>query len=151
MATQEFYIRNETDTEARGPFTIEQLSSLIDSGQVTPGTLYYDATTEQWTGIDQDAALKEVLFPEKKRLTMRSRSTFGYTDQRTRNLGADHGQRSARRSRGANQCDEGQKRSSCGDGRSSRYWTMVRHPRAGCSQQPENCCRPLNSSRKWMP
>ena len=71
MATQEFYIRNETDTEARGPFTIEQLSSLIDSGQVKPGTLYYDATTEQWTGIDQDEALKEVLFPEKKRLTMR--------------------------------------------------------------------------------
>ena len=71
MATQEFYIRNETDTEARGPFTIEQLSSLIDSGQVKPGTLYYDPTTEQWTGIDQDEALKEVLFPEKKRLTMR--------------------------------------------------------------------------------
>jgi hypothetical protein len=72
MATQEFYIRNETDTEARGPFTIEQLSSLIDSGQVTTTTLFYDANTEQWTAIDQDQALKEVLFPEKKRLTMRA-------------------------------------------------------------------------------
>jgi hypothetical protein len=72
MATQEFYIRNETDTEARGPFTIEQLTSLIDSDQVTPATLYYDATTEQWTAIEQDAALKEALFPDKKKLSMRT-------------------------------------------------------------------------------
>ncbi len=71
MAMQEFYIRNETDTEARGPFTTEQLSSLIDSGQVTPTTLFYDATAEQWIPIDQDVALKESLFPEKKKLTMR--------------------------------------------------------------------------------
>ncbi|HTO04021.1 MAG TPA: DUF4339 domain-containing protein [Opitutus sp.] len=72
MATQEFYIRNETDTEARGPFTLEQLSSLIDSSQVTPTTLFYDATAEQWTAIDQDASLKEALFPEKRKLTMRT-------------------------------------------------------------------------------
>lgn len=72
MATQEFYIRNETDTEARGPFTLEQLSSLIDSGQVTPATLYYDATSEQWSAIDQDADLKTALFPEKKKLSMRT-------------------------------------------------------------------------------
>jgi hypothetical protein len=72
MATQEFYIRNETDTEARGPFTIEQLTSLIDSSQVTPATLFYDPTAEQWTAIEQDAVLKESLFPEKKKLAMRS-------------------------------------------------------------------------------
>jgi hypothetical protein len=72
MATQEFYIRNETDTEARGPFTIEQMISLIDSSQVTPATLFYDATAEQWTPIEQDAALKETLFPEKKKLSIRS-------------------------------------------------------------------------------
>ncbi|HYP18287.1 MAG TPA: DUF4339 domain-containing protein [Opitutus sp.] len=66
MATQEFYIRNESDTEARGPFTIEQLSSLIDSGQLTPATLYYEATTEQWTTIEANAELKATLFPAKK-------------------------------------------------------------------------------------
>jgi hypothetical protein len=71
MATQEFYIRNETDTEARGPFTIEQLSSLIDSSQVTPTTLFYDATAEQWTPIEQDTSLKGTLFPEKRKFTMR--------------------------------------------------------------------------------
>jgi hypothetical protein len=75
MATQEFYIRNETDTEARGPFTIEQLTSLIDSDQVAPTTLFYDATAEQWTPIEQDAALKEALFPEKRKLAMRTAPT----------------------------------------------------------------------------
>ena len=34
MATQEFYIRSATETEARGPFTQEQLSSLTEAGQV---------------------------------------------------------------------------------------------------------------------
>jgi hypothetical protein len=72
MATQEFYIRNETDTEARGPFNLEQLSSLIDSGQLTPATLYYEATTEQWTAIDANVDLKAALFPEKKKLTVRA-------------------------------------------------------------------------------
>lgn len=72
MATQEFYIRNETDTEARGPFTIEQLSSLVDSSQVTPATLFYDPTSEQWTAIDQDTALKDSLFPEKRKLSVRT-------------------------------------------------------------------------------
>lgn len=72
MATQEFYIRNEADTEARGPFNFEQLSSLADSGQVTPATLFYDATTEQWTTIESNADLKLAIFPEKRKLTFRA-------------------------------------------------------------------------------
>lgn len=71
MATQEFYIRNESDTEARGPFTLEQLGSLIDSGQLTTATLYYEINTEQWTPISANAELKAALFPEKKKLTVR--------------------------------------------------------------------------------
>ncbi len=71
MAMQEFYIRNETDTEARGPFNLEQLSSLIDSGQLTPATLFYDANTEQWTPVESSAELSATLFPEKKKLTVR--------------------------------------------------------------------------------
>mgnify|MGYP000237450192 CR=1 FL=1 len=34
MAMQEIYIRNATDTEARGPYNQEQLTSLADAGQV---------------------------------------------------------------------------------------------------------------------
>jgi hypothetical protein len=71
MATQEFYIRNATDTEARGPFALEQLSSLAESGQVTPATLYYETATEAWAAIETNAALKAALFPEKKKLTLK--------------------------------------------------------------------------------
>lgn len=75
MVTQEFYVRNESETEARGPFNLEQLSSLAENGQVTAETLYYDATTEQWTAISGNAELKAALFPEKKKLQMRTRNT----------------------------------------------------------------------------
>ena len=75
MATQEFYVRNESETEARGPFNLEQLSSLVENGQVTVDTLYYDATTEQWATINGNDELKAALFPEKRKLQMRTRNT----------------------------------------------------------------------------
>ena len=70
---QEIYIRNPSDTESRGPFNQEQLSSLIDAGQITADTLFYDTATEQWVAIGTNAALKEALFPEKKKLTVRTK------------------------------------------------------------------------------
>jgi hypothetical protein len=73
MATQEFYIRNETDTEARGPFNFEQLSSLVDSGQITPVTLFYDATAEKWVPVNSNIDLNDLLFPEKKKLNFRTK------------------------------------------------------------------------------
>lgn len=81
MVTQEFYIRNETDTEARGPFNLEQLSSLAESGQVTLATLYYDATTEQWTPVDSSAELKAALFPEKRKLSVRPKQQLPSLNQ----------------------------------------------------------------------
>lgn len=71
MATQEFYIRNASETEAHGPFTQEQLVSLAEAGKVDPQTLYYEAGTEQWIAIGANADLKAVVFPEKRRLTIR--------------------------------------------------------------------------------
>jgi hypothetical protein len=71
MATQEFYIRSATETEARGPFTVEQLVSLADAGQVTAETLYYDATTEKWLIIGDNEEVKSLVFPEKKRLAIK--------------------------------------------------------------------------------
>jgi hypothetical protein len=73
MATQEFYIRASDETDARGPFTLDQLSSLVEAGQVTPETLYYDTLSEQWVPIDADPEVKAALFPEKKRLRIRAR------------------------------------------------------------------------------
>jgi hypothetical protein len=72
MATQEFYIRNAGATEARGPFTQEQLSSLAEAGQVVLDTLYYESVSEKWIPIGANADLKTALFPEKKKLNVKA-------------------------------------------------------------------------------
>lgn len=71
MVPQEFYIRSETETEARGPFNLEQIMSLADAGQVTTETLYYDAATEQWAAVGANAEVKSAIFPEKKKLAVK--------------------------------------------------------------------------------
>src|SRR5262245_53214568 len=71
MATQEFYIRNASETEAHGPFTQEQLVSLAEAGKVDQQTLYYEAGTEQWIAIGANAELKATVFPEKRVLTIK--------------------------------------------------------------------------------
>jgi hypothetical protein len=68
MANQEIYVRGVNDAEARGPFSMEQVVSLVEAGQVTPETYYYDAATEQWLLISGNAEMKAVLWPEKKRM-----------------------------------------------------------------------------------
>lgn len=67
MATQEIYIRNASETEARGPFSIQQVADLAEAGQVTGDTLVYDAETEQWLAIKDKAELMAEVFPEKKK------------------------------------------------------------------------------------
>jgi hypothetical protein len=75
MATQEFYIRNAGETEARGPFTQDQLSSLAEAGQVGLDTLYYEATSEKWIPVGANADLKGVLFPERRKLAVKPKTT----------------------------------------------------------------------------
>lgn len=74
MATQEFYIRNATETEARGPFTHEHIVSLAETGQITKETLYYDATKEQWLPITDNAELFAIAFPEKTALKLKAKT-----------------------------------------------------------------------------
>jgi hypothetical protein len=71
MATQEYYIREASENEARGPFNLEQLISLAETGQVTVETLWYDAALEDWTAIGATEDLKGSLFPEKRKLRMK--------------------------------------------------------------------------------
>jgi len=73
MSTQEFYIRGEQDTEARGPFNIDQLASLAEAGQVDGDTLYYDAAIEQWVTTGSNPELMATLFPEKRKLRMKQK------------------------------------------------------------------------------
>jgi hypothetical protein len=73
MATQEYYIRESSENEARGPFNLEQLVSLAETGQVTIETLWYDAAIEDWTSIGATDVLKSSLFPEKRKLRMKAK------------------------------------------------------------------------------
>lgn len=72
--TQEFYIRKATETDARGPFTLEQLSSLVETGQVDAETYYYDAATENWVALSANPGLMEILYPAKKSLRVKPKS-----------------------------------------------------------------------------
>jgi hypothetical protein len=83
MATQELYIRNATETEARGPFNVQQVADLAEAGQVTAETLIYDATTEQWVALNANAELMAVIFPEKKKLSLKAKEikTLNKTDE----------------------------------------------------------------------
>ncbi|MCX6938777.1 MAG: DUF4339 domain-containing protein [Verrucomicrobia bacterium] len=72
--TQEYYIRKASETDARGPFTLEQLSSLSENGQVDAETYYYDAATEAWAPINGNAELMQTLFPTKKVLRVRAKA-----------------------------------------------------------------------------
>jgi len=73
MATQEIYIRNATETEARGPFNAQQVADLAEAGQVTAETLIYDAGTEQWIALTANAELMAAVFPEKKKLFLKAK------------------------------------------------------------------------------
>lgn len=68
---QEIYIRNATETEARGPFNLEQVASLADAGQITPETLVYDPAVEQWVVLSTKPELMAVISPEKRKLTLK--------------------------------------------------------------------------------
>ena len=78
MITQmeEYYIRKEGDEDSRGPFTLDQLSSLVEAEQVDQDTFYYEATTEKWVQISTDQELVATLFPEKKKLKVKPKESI---------------------------------------------------------------------------
>jgi len=91
MATQEIYIRTESETEARGPYNHEQLVSLAETGGITPETLIYDATTEQWVALSSSPELMAVAFPEKKKLVLKAKEikTLNRSDENMKAITVD--------------------------------------------------------------
>ncbi len=92
MATQEFYIRNASETEARGPFTHEHLISLAETGQITKETLYYDSTKEEWVAMSEDKDLVAIVFPEKVVLKLKGKTklkTVNITDTNAAPISVD--------------------------------------------------------------
>lgn len=81
--TQEYYIRKADEADARGPFTMEQLSSLAENGQVDGDTYYYDAAAESWTLVSSNPELMATLFPAKKSLRVKAKSASQVTSLNT--------------------------------------------------------------------
>jgi len=79
MSTQEIYIRGINDTEARGPFTLEQLVSLGETGGIDGETLYYDTTTEQWATFSSSEEMMNLVFPPKKKLSVKPKENVRTT------------------------------------------------------------------------
>ncbi len=73
---EEYYIRKEGDEDSRGPFTLDQLSSLVEAEQVDRDTFYYEATTEKWVQISTDEDLVTALFPEKTKLKVKPKESI---------------------------------------------------------------------------
>lgn len=67
----EYYIRTPEHDESRGPFDTSKLRSLVEAGQVSENTLYYDEEKEEWLPIALNQVLRDELFPEKKSLKLR--------------------------------------------------------------------------------
>ena len=70
----DYYIKTPDREESRGPFDIEKLQTLADAGQVTEETLYYDDAKEAWQPIADNETLKDGIFPEKEKLTLKVRT-----------------------------------------------------------------------------
>lgn len=79
----EYYVRSLSDTEARGPFSLDQLASLAEAGQVTPDTYYYDASTEQWLTLESNPDMKAAIWPEKKQLGFKQKDFKPVNQERT--------------------------------------------------------------------
>lgn len=61
MSQQEYYIRQPSDTDARGPFTLEQLSNLARAGGFNANTLYFDANADDWLSVCEAPELMALL------------------------------------------------------------------------------------------
>ena len=71
---EEYYIRQPDSEDARGPFNMEKLSSLVEIDQVDKETLYYDDEKEEWLAFGDNSELASRVFPEKKKLILRAKS-----------------------------------------------------------------------------
>lgn len=66
-----YRIRESDSDDIRGPFTVGQLSSLVDAHQVSAQTLLQEEGSDQWRSIGQNSELNDTLFPEKKKYTFK--------------------------------------------------------------------------------
>ncbi|MDR1009844.1 MAG: DUF4339 domain-containing protein [Opitutaceae bacterium] len=69
MSQHEYYIRQPSDAESHGPFTLKHLSDLAGSGGLDSKTLYFDADTDRWLSIGEAPELAALLRENASRQT----------------------------------------------------------------------------------
>ena len=72
---EEYFIRAPEDETARGPYGISELETLAEADKLTPEFYYFDSQMESWAQIQTNEDLKAKIFPEKKRLSLRKKSS----------------------------------------------------------------------------
>lgn len=77
MPQEEYYVRAPDSETARGPYPLDKLVSLAEAGQIDRESLYYDDEKEAWTPVVENPDLTAALFPEKKKLGLRTRTEAG--------------------------------------------------------------------------
>lgn len=77
---REYYIRREGDEDASGPYDLDQITSLFEAGKLEKDAYVYDIDTENWILIEECEELMKELFPEKKKLTLRSKDSSAEDD-----------------------------------------------------------------------
>ncbi|MCH8475166.1 MAG: DUF4339 domain-containing protein [Opitutales bacterium] len=68
---EKYFIKDTPDSEARGPFTLEDLQSLGENGHITPESIAYTEEDDRWLEINKRDELMVAVFPEKKKLRIR--------------------------------------------------------------------------------
>lgn len=72
---EEYFIRGPQEETASGPYSADALITLAEAGKVTPDHFYFDPRMESWALIRSNEVLLKEIFPEKKQLTLRKKTT----------------------------------------------------------------------------
>lgn len=72
--SEEYFIRGPEEETARGPYGIDELLTLAEAGRLTPEFYYFDPRMESWALIQSNEPLKDQIFPEKKKLSLRKKT-----------------------------------------------------------------------------
>ena len=133
MVQQEFYIREQSEDAARGPFTLDQVLAFVEAGTVTPETLFYDSAAEAWTAFWAHPEASAAVFPATKKLSLKAKeiSTLNKPDSTGSEISVDDMLAAA-------------------EGRTAETATSStrRSPRAG---PPGSACAPPSWPSSWAP
>lgn len=86
MSTQEFYIREKEEQEARGPFGFAQMAGMVAQGEVSGETLFFDGAKEDWVPLSDCGELKSYFPEQAKRAKLKLRAK---SEERSSNEIAD--------------------------------------------------------------